>query len=78
MQFSENRHKSFSRNSCVNYYKLMKKKNYFFLISKQDQRNSAKLPIGTIIAYVDYYNKNCDLGILIWEKGKGYRKSLGS
>jgi hypothetical protein len=45
---------------------MKKNKNYFFLISKQDQEDSAKIPIGTIMAYVDYHNKNCDLGILIW------------
>ena len=23
-------------------------------------------------AYVDHNNKNCDLGILVWEKGKNF------
>ena len=73
MQYSENRFKFFNRTSCLNFYTMMKKKNnYFFLILKNDQENAIRTPIGTMTAHVDHYNKNCDLGILVWEKGKGF------
>jgi RimJ/RimL family protein N-acetyltransferase len=73
MKFSENRFKSFNRKSCLDYYRAMKlKKNYFFLILKNDLINFVKIPIGTMTCYIDHHNKSCDLGILIWEAGKGY------
>ena len=75
MQFSENRHKSFSKTDCLKYYEIMKKSNnYFFLVLKNDDSNSSKTAIGTMTAQVDHHNKRCDLGILIWEKGNGYGK----
>lgn len=73
MQYSENRFKLFNRTSCLNFYTMMKKNNnYFFSILKNDLENSSRIPIGTLIAHVDHNNKNCDLGILVWEKGKGF------
>ena len=73
MQYSENRFKSFDRTSCLNFYKMMKKnKNYFFLILKNDLEKETLTSIGTMTAHVDYYNKSCDLGILVWEKGNSY------
>ena len=39
---------------------------------KNDLENASRIPIGTMIAHVDHNNKNCDLGILVWEKGKGF------
>jgi len=73
MQYSENRFKLFNRKSCLNFYKMMKKnKNYFFLISKNDLEKQTITSIGTMTAYVDHNNKNCDLGILVWEKGKSF------
>lgn len=75
MQFSENRHKSFNKKDCLKYYEMMKKSNnYFFLVLKNEKNNTTKTAIGTLSAHVDYNNKRCDLGILIWEKGNGYGK----
>ena len=51
---------------------MKKNNNYFFLILKNDLENAIRTPIGTINGHVDHYNKNCDLGILVWEKGKGF------
>ncbi len=73
MQYSENRFRTFNKNNCLEYYKLMKKnKNFFFLVSKEIEAENFYVPIGTLTGYVDYNNKTCDLGILIWENKKGY------
>ena len=73
MQFSENRFRLFNKKNCLEFFKSMKKnKNFFFLVSKQNKHDNLEIPVGTLTGYVDYNNKICDLGILIWENQKGY------
>jgi len=73
MKYSENRFKKFSKKVCLDYFLFMKKKkNFFYLATKQDKEKNYRIPIGSLTGHVDYNNGICDLGILIWDNKRGY------
>ncbi|HZP98272.1 MAG TPA: GNAT family N-acetyltransferase [Reyranella sp.] len=67
MRFSENRHRSHTRESCLNYLRSFEgSPNRFWAIFAGAEH------VGNITAHIDTRNGVADVGILIGEGGKGY------
>jgi len=73
MQFSEQRHRSHTLESCAAYaHSFDGSPNYYWAIERQNDQSGH---IGTINAYVDANNKTADIGLLIGSqdaRGQGY------
>ena len=69
MQYSEQRHKKHTIESCRAYWeRCVKGKNYFWAI--EDEKNGFG-HIGNITAYVDFYNSIADVALIIGHKDAG-------
>jgi [ribosomal protein S5]-alanine N-acetyltransferase len=67
MRFSENRHRTHTLESCVEYLNSFEgTPHHFWAIFAGEEH------VGNINAYVDPRNSVADVGILIGEGGKGY------
>ena len=69
MQFSEQRHKKHTFETCKNYYlSFEESKNLLYAII--DKKTGVH--VGNINAYIDPHNGTADIGILVGKGGKGY------